>query len=80
VLSLLGEAAEEQPLVCLVDDAQWLDRASAQVVAFVARRLQAVALVFGLRLPSKDDVLSGLPELAVEGLDCSSSRPPNAWA
>ena len=51
VLSLLGEAAEEQPLICLVDDAQWLDRASAQVLAFVARRLlaESVALVFGSR-------------------------------
>ena len=51
VLSLLGEAAEEQPLICLVDDAQWLDRASAQVLAFVARRLlaESVALVFGFR-------------------------------
>jgi DNA-binding CsgD family transcriptional regulator len=76
VLSLLGEAAGEQPLICLVDDAQWLDRASAQVLAFVARRLQAesVALVFGLRQPSQDDVLNGLPELVVEGLGYDDAR------
>ena len=76
VLSLLGEAAEEQPVICLVDDVQWLDRASAQVLAFVARRLQAesVALVFGLRQPSQDDVLNGLPELVVEGLGYDDAR------
>ena len=54
VLSLLAEAAEAQPLVCLVDDAQWLDRASAQTLAFVARRLLAerIAMVFAVREPS----------------------------
>ena len=56
VLSLLSEVAEEQPLVCLVDDAQWLDRASAQALAFVARRLlaESVALVFAAREPSEE--------------------------
>ena len=51
VLGLLSEVAEEQPLVCVVDDAQWLDRASAQTLAFVARRLlaESVALVFAVR-------------------------------
>ena len=58
-LSLLSEAAEEHPLVCVVDDAQWLDRASAQAMAFVARRLWAepVGLVFGAREPG--DELAG---------------------
>jgi DNA-binding CsgD family transcriptional regulator len=68
VLSLLSEIAEEQPLICLVDDEQWLDRVSAQVLAFVARRLDAegVGLVFAARIASDD--LAGLPELVVEGL------------
>src|SRR4029077_2881481 len=68
VLSLLSDVAEEQPLICLVDDEQWLDRASAQVLAFVARRLrvESVGLVFSTRNPSDD--LAGLPELMVEGL------------
>jgi DNA-binding CsgD family transcriptional regulator len=74
VLGLLSEAAEEQPLICLVDDEQWLDHASAQVLAFVARRLDAesVGLVFAARAPSDD--LAGLPELAVEGLGEDDAR------
>ena len=61
VLSLLAEAAEEHPLLCLVDDAQWLDRASAQALAFVARRLLAerIAMVFAVREPSHDRELGG---------------------
>src|ERR1700730_5691387 len=63
VLSLLSEVAEQRPLICVVDDQQWLDRASTQVLAFVARRLQAesVAVVFAARKPSDD--MAGLPEL-----------------
>jgi DNA-binding CsgD family transcriptional regulator len=68
VLGVLSGAAEEQPLVCLVDDEQWLDRASVQVLGFVARRLEAesVAIVFAARTPS--DELAGLPEVAIDGL------------
>ena len=70
VLSLLAEVAEERPLVCLVDDAQWLDRASAQALAFVARRLLAESVGAGLRRPRdapRSDELAGLPELVVDG-------------
>src|SRR3954447_8138727 len=71
VLSLLSEVAEEGPLVCVVDDAHWQDRASAQILAFVARRLlaEAVGLVFAVREPSPTQDLAGLPELVVGGLD-----------
>ncbi|HUE26639.1 MAG TPA: AAA family ATPase, partial [Solirubrobacteraceae bacterium] len=74
VLSLLSEAAAEQPLLCVVDDAQWLDRASAQALVFVARRLlaESVALVLVTREPS--DELEGLPKLAVEGLRDADAR------
>src|SRR5512132_3829026 len=70
VLSLLADAADEQPLVCIVDDAQWLDRVSAQTLAFVARRLLAerVGLVFGVRESGDGRMLERLPELLVEGL------------
>ena len=74
VLSLLSDVAEEQPVICLVDDEQWLDRASSQVLAFVARRLEAesVGLVFAARVPSDD--IAGLPELVVEGLGDDDAR------
>ncbi len=67
-LGLLSEVAGERPLICLVDDEQWLDQASAQVLGFVARRLAAdpVALVFASRDPGEE--LAGLPEIRVEGL------------
>jgi len=76
VLSLLSEAAEEQPLLGVVDDAQWLDRASARVLAFVARRLLAerVALVFAVREQGGEQVLAGLPELAIGGLGPEHAR------
>jgi DNA-binding CsgD family transcriptional regulator len=74
VLSLLSHVAEEQPLLCLVDDGQWLDHASAQVLAFVARRLgaESVGLVFAARVPGSD--LAGLPDLVVEGLPDADAR------
>ena len=73
-LSLLSEAAEQQPLLCVIDDAQWLDRASAQALAFVARRLLAepVALVFATREPGEE--YRGLPELPVAGLRDGDAR------
>ena len=73
-LSLLAEVAAERPLVCLVDDQQWLDRASAQALGFVARRLEAesVALVFAARRPTDD--VAGLPKLMVEGLRQADAR------
>jgi len=76
VLGLLAEVAAERPLLCLVDDAQWLDRASAQALAFVARRLDAesVALLFGTRDRAGDGGLTGLPGLTVEGLSEAEAR------
>src|SRR4051794_4147699 len=76
VLSLLGEAAEHTPLICLVDDAHWLDRASTQVLAFVARRLLAepVGLVFVSRERNQDDELAGIPQVVVEGLGYNDAR------
>ena len=73
-LGLLSELAGERPLVCIVDDEQWLDSASAQVLAFLARRLgtESVGLVFGARIPTGD--LAGLPELVVEGLREDDAR------
>jgi DNA-binding CsgD family transcriptional regulator len=68
VLGLLSEVAEEQPLICVIDDEQWLDQASAQTLTFAARRLAAdpVGLVFAAREPGPE--LAGLPELTLEGL------------
>jgi hypothetical protein len=65
VFSLLFRVAEEQPLVCVIEDAQWLDRQSAQALAFVARRLvaESVALVFAVRGSSDPRDLAGVPEL-----------------
>ncbi len=74
VLGLLSEVAEQRPLLCVVDDEQWLDRASVQALGFVARRLAAdpVGLVFAARVPGED--LRGLPELTVEGLRAHDAR------
>jgi DNA-binding CsgD family transcriptional regulator len=74
VLGLLADVAEQQPLVCLIDDEQWLDRSSAQVLGFVARRVAAesVGLIFAARIPSSD--LAGLPQLAVEGLRATDAQ------
>ena len=76
VLSLVSEVAEGQPLLCVVDDAQWLDRVSAQTLGFVARRLWAerMVLAFGVREPSGDREFAGLPELRVTGLSDSDAR------
>ena len=74
VLSLLSEVAGDRPLVCLVDDEQWLDRASAQALGFTARRLGAdpVGLVFAAREPGQE--LAGLPVLDVDGLSEPDAR------
>ena len=82
VLSLLAATAEDQPLACLVDDAQWLDRASVQCLAFAARRLLAepVALIFAVREPGDDHELAGLPGLAVTGLGDADARAVLALA
>ncbi|MGD9891287.1 MAG: AAA family ATPase [Dehalococcoidia bacterium] len=76
VLGLLSEVAEERPLLCVIDDAQWLDRASMQTLAFVARRLLAepLGMVFAVREPSELREVAGLPELRVGGLSDGDSR------
>src|SRR5512132_362846 len=76
VLSLLSDVAEEHPLICVLDDAQWLDRASAQAFAFVTRRLvaESVAVVFAVRESSNDQDLTGLPELQIHGLADPDAR------
>ena len=74
VLNLLSDAAEPQPVICVVDDEQWLDRASAQVLGFVARRLvaESVGMVVAARVPSSD--IAGLSDLTVEGLPEADAR------
>ena len=76
ILGLLAEVAEQEPLLCVVDDAQWLDQASALTLAFVARRLMAetVALVFAVRDPTDEQTFAGLPELIVGGLNDEAAR------
>ena len=74
VLSLLSETAAERPLICMIDDEHWLDRASAQALGFAARRLAAdpVGLVFAARDPGPE--LAGLPQLEVRGLRDDDAR------
>ena len=74
VLSVLAAAADEQPVLCIVDDAQWLDQVSVQTLGFIARRLLAepVALVFAVR--DEPELLAGLPELPIEGLSDTDAR------
>jgi DNA-binding CsgD family transcriptional regulator len=74
VLSLLSDAADERPLLCVIDDAQWLDRASARALAFVARRLLAegVVMLFAAREPGEE--FAGLPGVVVEGLENADAR------
>src|SRR4051794_661577 len=69
-LTLLADVAEQQPLLCVIDDAQWLDHGSAQIMGFVSRRLLAerIAVLVAARAGIGDHVLAGLPELRVEGL------------
>ena len=76
-LTLLANAAAEQPLLCIVDDAQWLDSESSEVLAFVARRLIAdrIALLFAVREPAERRTeLTGLPELWIDGLHAKDAR------
>jgi tetratricopeptide (TPR) repeat protein len=76
VLTLLSDAAHEHPLVCAVDDVQWLDRSSAQVLAFVARRLavESVVLLFAERDPGAVEELAGLAELRLGALPDAAAR------
>jgi len=76
VLTLLADTATERPLICLVDDVQWLDRASVRAMAFAARRLLAdsVAMVFAVREPSDEHALDGLPDMVVEGIGDGDAR------
>jgi DNA-binding CsgD family transcriptional regulator len=76
-LNLLAQTAQDRPLLCIVDDVQWLDQATAQVLGFVGRRLLAepVGLVFAVRTTAaSEDPLAGLPDLRLSGLDEQSAR------
>src|SRR5919201_786360 len=76
VLGLLSAAAEERPLLCLVEDAQWLDEASGLILGFIARRLlaESVAIVATVREPSTRLDFAGLPELVLAGLPEEDAR------
>ena len=75
-LSLLSYVAEERPLVCVIDDAQWLDPESLSALSFVARRLAAepIAILFAIRGPGARQELDGLPELVLDGLAPNDAR------
>ncbi|MEV5967048.1 AAA family ATPase [Kribbella sp. NPDC051952] len=75
VLNLLSDAAAKRPVICIVDDAHWLDQVSAQVLAFVARRLAAesVVMIFSVR-SGVDHEFTGLTELEIHGLDEADAR------
>jgi DNA-binding CsgD family transcriptional regulator len=75
-LSLFADVAEERPLVCIIDDAHWLDESSAQIIGFVARRLLAerIAVICAVRRGIGDAVLAGLPELSIDGLGAAEAR------
>ncbi|WP_224299849.1 AAA family ATPase [Streptomyces olivaceus] len=68
LLGLLTEAASDRALLCVIDDAQWLDEASARAVAFAARRLDVEGIVIILAMRTVDEVFAGLPQLSVHGL------------
>jgi DNA-binding CsgD family transcriptional regulator len=74
VLGLLSDAAEERPLLCVIDDAQWLDRASAQALAFVARRMLAEPVVMLFAARERNDEFAGMPELVLGGLSDADAR------
>src|SRR5919197_6780981 len=76
VLGLLSAAAEERPLLCLVEDSQWLDDASGLILGFIARRLlaESVAMVVAVREPNSRQDFHGLPELLVRGLADADAR------
>jgi DNA-binding CsgD family transcriptional regulator len=83
VLGLLSEVADEQPLICAIDDAHWLDETSALALAFVARRLlaESVGLVFAVRQSIEARALDGLPDLLLGGLKDREARAllDSAW-
>jgi DNA-binding CsgD family transcriptional regulator len=74
VLGVLADEADARPLLCVIDDAQWLDRASAQALAFVARRLLAESVVMLFAARERTDELAGLPELVIDGLGNADAR------
>lgn len=76
VLSLLATVSEDRPLVCVVDDAQWLDQVSTQALTFISRRLSAerIGVLFSVREPATGSAWRGLPELVVDGLADEDAR------